>query len=151
MNFLKEYATSIIVVSILAVLLEAILPEESSKKYLRVVIGLLVMLIILQPLTALPQYKSLFTLPSFQLTDDDLSLPTMRPYVAESFSRRLALKLEEDIYQIFHKTVSCRIQCTTNDAGQITAIDAIHLQPFTQDIQTYIAETYGLEEAIIQP
>lgn len=148
---MQDYTTSIIVVSILAVLLENILPDGNNKKYIRVIIGLLVMLIIVQPLTALPHYSAAFTIPAQRLTDNDLSPPSAQPYIAESFSKKLALQIEDDLHRVFHTAVRCRVRCSVNDEGQITAVDAVTLQPFTQEMQVYVAETYGFEEAVIQP
>ena len=151
MNFVKEYATSIITVSILAVLLENILPGDGNKKYIRVVIGLLVMLVILQPLTALPHYKEVFALPYTHIDDSALSPPDIKPYIAESFEKKLALRLEEAIYQAFQTAVSCRVTCHVNEDGQITGVSAIHVQPYSKEIGHYIAENYGFEEAIVTP
>lgn len=151
MTFIKEYAVSIITVSILAVLLENILPGGNSKKYIRVVIGLLVMLVILRPLTALPHYKEAFILPYSRLDDSMLATPGVNPYIVKSFEKKLALRLEEDVYQAFHTAVSCRISCSVNDEGQIVGVSAIHLQPYTKAMGQYIAEQYGFEEVIVKP
>lgn len=151
MNFVKEYVTSIITVSILAVLLENILPGDGNKKYIRVVIGLLVMLVILRPLTSLPHYKEVFALPYTHIDDSALSPPDIKPYIAESFEKKLALRLEEAIYQAFQTAVSCRVTCHVNEDGQITGVSAIHVQPYSKEMGHYIAENYGFEEAIVTP
>ena len=150
MGFVNEYAISIIVVSLLAIFLENLLPEGSNKKYVNVLIGLLVMLVILHPLTKLPHYNNTFQIPELRIDDSDLSAPT-EPYVAESFEKRLALAISDDIYKTFRKTVEIRVACTVNDAGQITGIQKIQLTPHIAEISTYIAETYGFEEAVITP
>jgi len=150
MRLISEYAISIIVVSLLAILLENLLPEGSNKKYVNVLIGLLVMLVILNPLTKLPHYNGTFQFPEIRIDDSDLSSPA-KPFVAESFEKKLSLTISEDIYKTFGKTVECRITCNVNEAGQITGIRKLRLTPHSAEIGAYIAKTYGFEEAIITP
>ena len=150
MGFINEYAISIIVVSFLSILLENLLPECSNKKYVNVLIGLLVMLVILNPLTKLPHYEGIFQIPEIRIDDSDLSIET-NPFVAESFEKKLSLIISEDIYKTFGKTVGCHIACNVNEAGQITSIRKIQLMPYSAETSAYIAKTYGFEEAVITP
>ncbi len=150
MSFLNEYAVSIIVVSVLAILLENLLPAGNNKKYVNVMIGLLVMLVILTPLTRLPHYNETFILPELRLDDTDLSL-SPKPYVAESFEKKLALAISEDLHSRFGVATSCRVSCHINEEGQITGIRHIQLAPYTPEMGTYIAANYGFKEEIITP
>ncbi len=150
MNVLNEYAVSIIVVSLLAILLENLLPEGGSKKYVGILIGLLVMLVILKPLTKLPHYNATFAIPEMRLSEDDLSLST-HPYIAESFEKNLALAITEDIHKTYGSTVRCRVSCDLYEVGQITGICQITINPYSQTTATYISEKYGIEEAQITP
>lgn len=150
MDFLKEYTVSIMVVSIVAILLENLLPQDNNKKYCNVMIGLFVMLVILTPLTRLPHYDETFSIPALKLDDSDLS-PSSRSYVAESFEKNLALSISQDLHGVFDATFECRVFCDTNDEGQITDISRIQIAPFSQEISAYIAEKYGIKEAIITP
>lgn len=152
MDFIKEYAVSIITVSVLSILLENILPDDSNKKYIRVMIGLLVMLVILNPLTKLPHYTDTFT--SLRRQAEEAfpeSSPTALSHVAESFQRRLALAVSEDLHSTYAIAVSCRVLCSQNESGQITGIQSIQLSPYTQEAAAYISEKYGVEEACITP
>lgn len=151
MEFLNEYAISIITVSVLGILLESILPEGSNKKYISVLIGLLIMLVILNPLTKLPHYGETFSIPHLTLTDADLTLPKSKSYIADTFEKKLSLSITETIRSAFGKTVNCRVRCEVNEGGQITRIAQIHVDPYDHEIGAKIAATYGFEEDIIGP
>ncbi|MBE7022161.1 MAG: hypothetical protein E7414_02955 [Ruminococcaceae bacterium] len=151
MQFLNEYAAAVITVSLLALLLDNLLPGGSHKKYVSTMVGLLVMLVILRPLTALPHYSETFSLPQLHITEGSFSMPEQRPYVAESFEKKLALSMEESLHAVFGTVVSCRISCDVNETGQITGIRNVKLQPYTGEAAAYIAEQYGIEEACIGP
>lgn len=150
MKILNEYAISIIVISLLSVLLENLLPEGHSKKYTGLLIGLLVMLVILKPIASLTKnINSLsFSVPS---ADKNIAIPTPQPYVAESFEKKLADAISDDLFKTYGKTVSCRVKCDINESGQIVGFRRISIHPHTQDMAKHIAETYGVEEAIITP
>ena len=150
MSFLNEYATAIITVSLLSVLLETLLPPGGNKKYITMLIGLFVMLIILKPLTGLPYFSDTFALPQQRLTDKDMTIPA-RPYVAEIFEKKLALTFCEDIKNTFNTVIECRISCRLNDEGQITGIRHVQLSPYRKDFTAYLSEKYGIEEALMQP
>ncbi len=151
MDYISEYAVSIIVVSVLAVLLENILPGGSSKKYINVMIGLLVMLVILSPLTRLPHYSETFAVPELRLDDKDLSAAAPQSYIADNFQRNLALAISEDIYSSYNTAVNCRVACTVNEDGQITGVRRVQLEPYSAEIGTYVAQKYGFEEACVTP
>lgn len=151
MQFLKEYAASVIIVSLLALLFESILPDGNHKKYITMVIGLLVMLVILKPLTHLPHYNDVFSLPALYLSEADFSPPAVKPYLAGQFEKNLALSIGESLHETFGTTVRCRVTCRVNELGQIEAIQSVQLMPYSKETATYIAREYGIEEACIKP
>lgn len=148
MRFIREYAITIMAVSVLSLLLRSLLPK-SSQKYITVVIGLLVMLSLLAPLTKLPHFSETFALPQIRLDDAALSSAATKPYVAQRFERELALAISRDVHQAFGTSVSCRVHCTVNETGQITAISGVRLSPYGADIAAYIARVYGIEKDVI--
>ncbi len=150
MEFLKDYTLSIMVVSIVAILLENLLPQDSNKKYCNVMIGLLVMLVILQPLTRLPHYDETFSIPQARISEKDFSL-AQGNHVTKSFEKKLALAISEDLHGVYGTVFQCRIFCQTNEDGQITDIAKVQVAPYREEIKTYIAEKYGIKEAVISP
>ncbi len=149
MSFMKEYASSILIVSILSILLESILPEGNHKKYIRVIIGLLVMLVILNPLKKLPHYSDSFYMPHLRLGDNELSYSSGKPYIALSFEKNLSQAISEDVYKKFSKVIACRVYTSVNQEGQITGIEKITVEPFETTVSEYIESTYGLTKGCV--
>ena len=149
MRVLSDYVTGIIVVSLLTLILENLLPQDSHKKYISTIIGLLVMLVILKPLTELPHYSETFSVPALE----EMNVGTdagLRPYVVTNFEKNLALSIAQDLYQNYGKTVHCRVRCELNEEGQITSIRSVHLEPCEPEFARFVSERYGLEEASIR-
>ncbi len=148
MKTINEYTVSIIVVSLLAIILEHLLPEGGSKKYTGVIIGLFVMLVILNPLTKLPHYEHTFTIPQIQ-PDDAITTSETPSFITETFEKNLAQTVITDIRDTYQTEVDCRIRCDVNESGQIIGIRKLTLSPCTPDISKYISEKYDIEEAKI--
>ncbi len=149
MDFIKEYTCSIVTVSILSILLENILPADNSKKYVHVLIGLLVMLVIMNPLTKLPHYSESFTFPHLNIDDSTLSLPEANNYLVQNFQRNLSATITKDVYDTHQKAIECRVIADSNEQGEIIGIKRVTIMPYTPEIATYITEKYGLEKGCI--
>ncbi|MBE7010383.1 MAG: hypothetical protein E7418_02700 [Ruminococcaceae bacterium] len=146
-KFLNQYATGIITVSFLTLLLDHILPAGNHKKYVNTIIGLIVMLVVLKPITMLPQHVDIFD-PALPVTEE--SQVIVKPYVAECFEKNLALYIADDLHERFNQTVACRVSCLLNEEGQIMGVRAVHLVPYDGEMAGYVATRYGIEEACIQ-
>ena len=151
MTFIRNYAVSIILVSVLSLLFESITPSGKDRKYIGTAIGLLMMLVILYPLAKLPHVTESLALPRLTIEEGTLPEPALKPLVARQFEQNLARTISEDIRDSLGQTIRLRIYCDTNDAGQITAVTSIHLTPFSEEIAGYIAQKYGFSEDIILP
>lgn len=143
MGLLREYTTGIIVVSVLAILLENILPNTHHKKYINVTIGLVVMLVIVSPLARLPNWQGAFVLPEMIIDDNDLS--GAKPLVAEEFERRLSGKLSEEVQNRCGKRVAVSVSVDVNEKGEITGIREITAYPLDDAVRAAIAESSGIE------
>lgn len=148
MGLLREYTTGIIVVSVLAVLLENILPNTHHKKYINVTIGLVVMLVIVSPLAQLPHWQSTFVLPDMIIDNNDLS--GGKALVAEEFERRLSGKLAEEVQNRCGKRVDISVSTEVNENGEITGIREITACPLDDAVRTAIAESSGVEVSRIR-
>lgn len=151
MEFIKEYAVSIMTVSVLAVLLENILPNDSNKKYIHVIIGLLIMLVILNPLTKLPHYNDTFSIPNLHIGDNQLNIQTNTSYLTNSFQKNMAYAIMEDCHEHFGTPLSCHVYADENQEGEIIGIKQIVISPYAQETARYIATTYGVKEECITP
>jgi len=147
LSFLSEYAGGIITVSVFAILLDNLLPGGHYKKYISMVIGLLVMLVIIRPLANLPHYKDTFAVPMLHIEETDFV--EAKPYVAEVFEQKLALSVMETVRKELGVAVECRIYCDVNAEGAITMVRHVHIEPYSSEISAFVSETYGIEEARI--
>ncbi len=147
MDFLNEYAASIVIASLVAILLDTLLPPGSSKKYMGILIGLFVMLIILNPLTKLPHYNPVFLINETAHLEENIPEPS--PYVAELFEEKLAQTMHEDLQNTLGIYADCRVLCHKNESGQIVNIRRVTLSPYSEEAATYLAQKYGIEEALI--
>ncbi len=143
MNLLHEYAGGIIVVSVLAILLENILPETGQKKYIQISIGLLVMLAIISPLGNLIQSKEIFRLPEVVIDDSDLSFGKNQ-YVHEDFKRRLCETLHEQVMMQTGKEIDISVELEINDEGAITEIKEIRFFPYDIETAKCLSELSGI-------
>ncbi len=147
MSFLSEYAGGIITVSVLAILLENLLPGGHYKKYISMVIGLLVMLVIIRPLAELPHYKDTFAVPMLHIKETDFV--EAKPYVAEVFEQKLARSVMETVRKELGIAVACRVCCDVNADGAITAVRHVYIEPCSRETVVFVSEKYGIEEAQI--
>ena len=145
MKFINEYAISIIIASLLAILLEHLLPDDSNKKYTGTLIGLLIMLVILTPLSKLPRLSYAFTIPTSQ-TENKTGASLTSSFVAKNFEQRLAQTITEDIQKEYGTKIRCHVYCNTNEEGQILGIRSLTLSPDSPDIIQYISEKYDIKE-----
>ena len=150
MDIVKEYVSGIIIVSVVAILLENILPESHHKKYINITIGLVVMLAIISPFSKLTGVNPMFVVPEQVIDDSDLSFANGRRLVADEFSVRLAKKIEEEIKTKCGKNISVSVDVETNDEGEITGIKNIYVYPLDEEILSVICQTTGLEEKTIR-
>lgn len=151
MDFIKEYAISIMTASILSVLLENILPNDSNKKYIHIIIGLLVMLVILTPLTKLPHYNETFAIPHSYIGDNQLNIKEGTSHLTNSFQKNLAYAIMEDCHNSLNETISCRVVAEENQAGEIVGIKQVILSPYSKESAHFIASKYGIKEDCITP
>ena len=144
MEFLREYAGGIIIIGVISILLENILPETADKKYIRVAIGLVVMLGVVSPLASFMQQKDVFVLPEIIIDDSDLSV-NRNQYIHEDFKNRLSKTLSEHVYQTTGKSVAIQVSIGVNEQGEITGISSIQCTPYDADIIEEISRLSGVE------
>lgn len=144
MDFLRDYTISIVMVSVLSVLLEIIMPPENYKKYIRMALGLLVMMVIISPV------KKLFDEDfSFDLNmDSGYSLsqtPHKNQMVIAVFKKRLEEEIEKEILNT--KKVKCRaeVNLSVNENGEITEISGVKIEPFFDGAKELIEDKFGIE------
>ena len=148
MNYLKEYATNIVIISVLSTIFEIIIPEGKNKKTASVVIGLVVMLTIMSPLKYITEITGSNPFPKFEVEksyegyDKDL--------IADVFEENLALAIKEKVNENLNKDIECEVTATKNEAGDIKQIESVHIKPSDDEIITFIKTEFSLDESIIK-
>ncbi len=150
MSFLREYASAIMIVSVLGMILDTIVPEGSYKKYINIITGLFIMIIILTPLTKLPHFSYTFTFPG---ENTGYIEPTNQEknYVIKTFEKNLSAQIIETVLQEKNIKIYCEVTCISNENGEITGVETIKISPFSSELASYIAKHYGLTEDIMTP
>lgn len=144
MELIREYAVRLIAVSVLAILAENLIPQGTHKKYINLVIGLVVMLVVAQPLTKLPFYDPSFSIPWLRLDDNTLSQSEPTNYVVREFEARLAKTAEEKAKEAFNREVSVEVAAQTDEEGAVTGIASLTITPRDEEILQYLYQEFGL-------
>ena len=150
MDIVNEYVSGVIIVSVVAILLENILPESHHKKYINITIGLVVMLAIISPFSKFTGDSPIFVIPETVIDDADLSFVNGKQLVKDEFSIRLARKIEEDVKNKCGQNVTIKVEVETNDEGEITGIKNIYTDAYDEKIISAISSFTGVEKTIIR-
>ena len=149
MEFLKEYAQNIIIVSVLSIVFETIIPEGTYKKYIKVVIGLIVMLAVMQPIRLIAEVRGDFlSLPHFEMSDEYSSF-NASDVLAEQFENDLAEKIVQRVREIRNEEIECVVTAGRSDEGDITHIESIKINPYKSETAEFIKKEFGADEVIM--
>ncbi|WP_209123084.1 stage III sporulation protein AF [Alkalihalobacillus sp. BA299] len=111
MSFLTEWLTNIIIFILLATILELLLPNSNMQRYVKMVVGLLLLVIILNPLLSIFSKDINDILPNFSSNEriSEKSLENsierkkieiergQRAYISEQMAVQLKRKVEEEL------------------------------------------------------
>ena len=149
MEYLKEYASNIIIISMLSTVFQILLPEGKQKKYVTLVIGLVVMLVVMKPLEVITDLKDNFIeIPSFEIEiqNDNLEMDL----VADKFEKDMAVTIKEKVKEDTGENIDCLVKTERNEEGQITEIDEVKIMPYADNLVNYISEEFGIAESAIK-
>ena len=143
MSFLSDYAEAIIAVSVLSVIFEMILPAKRYRKYITMVIGLIIMSIIISPISIFFSDFEKFT---FEKEDFIYEEESFNPklLVVDEFRKNLEAEIEKGVEEHFLCDFNCRIEFTLNDNGEILQIDKAEIYPYTDEIANFIHNNFGV-------
>lgn len=148
MNFLKEYARNIVVISVLATIFEIIVPEGKNKKITVLAIGLVVMLTVMSPIEKITKFKQDITFPSFDIEE---SFPSYeKNIVADVFEENLANSICEKTAENLNKNISCTVKTSRNEEGEITEIESVLISPYDEETAHFIEKEFSLDFSIIK-
>lgn len=149
MEYLKEYASNIIIISILATIFDILAPDGKSKKYVTMVLGLIVMLCVMQPFKAITDVKkNFFNIPTFEMEETDSKAP--KNLVADKFEENLALEIIRKVKEKQNSDIDCSITTERNENGEITGIKKVEITPYSETDADYISSEFGIDKNILK-
>ncbi len=149
MDYLKEYAGNIIIISVLSTVFQIIIPDGKQKKYVTVVIGLIVMLVVMEPLGMIAAIKdNFFEVPRFEFETSNESLE--KSLVADRFEINLADKIIEKVRLDTGAEISCQIKTERNEKGEIMNFEKVEISPYKKETAKYIGDEFGIDESVIE-
>lgn len=127
MNFLSEWITNIILFILLATIIELLLPNSSMQKYVKMVIGLLLIVIILSPILTLlsTDMDRLFASMELKSQIEEKNIEnsieikkkeiqaSQRAYILEQMAVQMKSEIEEGLVQKYGLTIE-KILLSTN-------------------------------------
>lgn len=157
MGFIREYATGIIVVSVFAILCDSLVPEGNLKKYVKTVVGLVVMLVIVSPVTRLPFYADTFQIPVIQLEGDSADAAQLERTQADTlrsqFESDMARRLEQELLNRFGVQTEVTVTAALDMEGSIAGVGSVQVVCETRvsdgELTAWLSTQLGLEKANI--
>ncbi|MBR2499520.1 MAG: stage III sporulation protein AF [Clostridia bacterium] len=149
MEYLKEYASNIIIISMLSTVFQILLPDGKQKKYVILIIGLVVMLVVMKPLEMITEIKNnFFEMPHFEIETQSDYLE--KNLVADRFEEDLALTIKEKVKENMGENIDCFVEVGRNEEGQITEIEKVDIRPYSENLVNYICEEFGIAGSVIK-
>ena len=130
MQFLREYAVSIITVSVLCVIFEIILPKKTYGKYISVITGLICMMIIISPVKHLFGDFEMFVLEGEKLQSEMKEADF--GYISKEFKKRLEEKIEETVKEKTGEKIKSEICLELTDRGEILSVKEAKIFPYSE-------------------
>ena len=144
MDFLRDYTISIVMVSVLSVLLEIIMPPENYKKYIRMALGLLVVMVIISPVKKL--FKEEFSVDLNMGSGYSASqTPPKNQMIIEVFKKRLEEEIEKEILSTKKIESQAEVNLSVNENGEITEISGVKIEPFFDGVKELLEDKFGIE------
>lgn len=148
MNYLKEYAANIVIISVLSTIFEIIIPEGKNKKTAGIIIGLVVMLTIMEPLKYITDITGSQNFPTFKI--EDIYEGYDKNLVSEVFEENLSTAIKEKVRESLGKDIECKVTTEKNADGEITQIKSVEIYPLDDQIIHFIKTEFSLSESIVK-
>ncbi|MEW6082623.1 MAG: stage III sporulation protein AF [Bacillota bacterium] len=129
---LKEWARDIVFILVLAGILELLLPSGSTRKYVKVVMGLIVVLVVLNPVLSLvkgslPVWEDL-AVSGLQEPGAPATMPAgTEEAVAAAFAQELQKEIEETAVSLGASSASARVEVGRDSQGR-WELSSVHLE-----------------------
>ena len=148
MNYLKEYASNIVIISVLSTIFEIIIPEGKNKKVATIVIGLVVMLTVMEPLKHITALNNNIDFPTFEIEESFEGYE--ENLVADVFEENLAKTIKDKVRETLRKNIFCSVSVTKNETGEAMYIECVTISPYDDETATFIENEFGIEQSLIE-
>lgn len=141
---MREYITVIAGTAILSVLADIVSPEN-WKKYIKIVTGLVIACVIIQPAA---EIRNIDVFDAFSSFESDFEYKEYDP--SEKIIDELCMKLKDDIktriYEKSGENIECDVKLSFDDNGLIKSVDKIYIYGSISDsTRRELAYIYGME------
>ncbi len=148
MEYIKAYFLSIITVIIFTVIIEILMPNSSFRKYIKLVLGLLVIIVMINPITNLKDVS----VSTFEGSDEIIMLAKEYENVQENqinevFCEKLEKQISDDILQKYSENIKISVEANYEELTCVYISNAsVHAK---NDIRNYIINTYKPKNVVI--
>lgn len=139
---MKEYILSIAVLAIVVTVADILSPTD-WKKYIRILLGFLVIFVMLSPLAKLKNIE----IPAI-LASDFGDTEQITPNVLDSFKKNIEADIESRLKSEFGVTVTSKVYISLNSENKIKSVEKIELfgDKISPKIIDRLKEVYGCDE-----
>ncbi len=142
-EFLKSWIMSLSGVIIFGSMCEMILPNGVYKKYIRLVIGIMLVAALLSPFVGQDISVEISEFADSSSTEDIANQRLMEDVIA-IYRQKLCDKIREDIGE--GADIECEICEEEKDFGSIVSVKIVTDKEISKDTQERLAEKYGLSK-----
>ena len=148
MEYLKEYASNIVIISVLSTIFEIVIPEGKNKKVATIVIGLVVMLTVMEPLKYITTLNRDIDFPTFEIEESFEDYE--ENLVADVFEENLAQSIKDKVRDSLNKNILCDVSVLRNEAGEIIDIESVIISPYDDETALFIESEFAIEYSLIE-
>ena len=143
---MKEYIITIAVAALVAALADILAPKEWDK-YIRVIIGFLILSVLLAPIAEFRHARILPVTDSFEVSDEPL-----KDSVSEELRRRVEQDIEERIADEYGVNVTASVSIDIDSEHNIRGVKAIRLRCWQNPdgMLDRIKNIYGCEKVELE-
>lgn len=139
---MKEYIITVAVAAVIAALTDIIAPKEWSK-YIRVIIGFLILSVLLAPISKFRDTKILSPTGTYNVSDVPL-----KDKVSEQLRQNIEKDIEDRVLKEFGAEVTATVEIDIDDEHNIKGVRAIEIKTWKcpEGLTERLKEIYGCDK-----
>ncbi len=143
---MKEYIISISVATITASLADIIAPEN-WRKYIRIMLGFLILSVLISPIAKLKNIE----IPQIEPTNSE-SETTLNNTIQKEFEKNIAEDIKTRVKDEFGADITATVYVTLNEKEKISGVNKITIsgKRISENIVNRLKEVYGCEDIQIK-